>query len=145
MLAQNWSRHARWLPAGGAGRCQHKCSRLRLSRRPMGRTASDPRGRLAEHIASEISVPASHGLVNMGFRVVVKRLTEQMRLPLDATKVRWVRVPEDPIDFLECSIESKYGPRTPVPEALAWRPQSCLDSRSGTLPSHTLEGCGWQL
>lgn len=144
MLAQDWSRHARWLPAGGGGRCQHKCSRLRLSRRPMGRTASDPRGRLAEHIASEISIPASHGLVNIGFRAGVKRLMEQMRL-LNATKVRWVRVPEDPLDFIVCGIGSKYGLRTPVPEALAWRPQSCLDSRSGTLPSHTLEGGGWQL
>ena len=88
MLAQNWSRHVRWLPVGGAGRCQYKCSRLRLSRQPMGRTASDPRGRLAEHIASEIIVPASHGLVNIGHRAVVKRLTEQMRLLLNATKVR---------------------------------------------------------
>ena len=88
MLGQTGSRHAHWLRAGGAGRCQHKCSRLRLSRRPMGRTASDPTGRLAEHIASEISIPASHGLVNIGFRAVVKRLTEHMRLPLNATKVR---------------------------------------------------------
>jgi len=88
MLTQNSSRHARWLRAGGAGRCQHKCSSPRLSRRPMGRTASDPRGRLAEHIAPEISIPASHGLVNIGFRAVVKRLMEHMRLPLSATKIR---------------------------------------------------------
>lgn len=77
MLAQTGSRHARWLRAGGAGRCQHKCSRLQLSGRPMGRTASDPRGRLAEHIASEIILPASHGLVNIGHRAGVKRLMEQ--------------------------------------------------------------------
>ena len=76
MLAQNWSRHARWLPAGGAGRCQHKCSILRLSRQPMGRTAGNPMRRLAEHIASEKIIPASHGLVNIGPRTVVKRLMD---------------------------------------------------------------------
>ena len=54
----------------------------------MGRTASDPRGRLAEHIASEIILPASHGLVNIGYRGGGKRLMEQVRLLMDATKVR---------------------------------------------------------
>ena len=45
-------------------------------------------------------------------RAVVERMTERLRLPLNATKTRCLRVPEEPLEFLGYRIGRNYRPRT---------------------------------
>ena len=45
-------------------------------------------------------------------RAVVERMMERLRLPLNATKTRCVRVPEEPLEFLGYRVGRNYNPRT---------------------------------
>ena len=45
-------------------------------------------------------------------RAVVERITGQLRLPLNATKTRCLRTPEEPFEFLGYRIGRNYSPRT---------------------------------
>ena len=43
---------------------------------------------------------------------VVERMTERLRLPLNATKTRYVRVPDEPVEFLGHRVGRNSNPRT---------------------------------
>ena len=45
-------------------------------------------------------------------RAVVERMMERLRLPLNATKTRCLRVPEEPMEFLGYRVGRNYNPRT---------------------------------
>ena len=45
-------------------------------------------------------------------RVAVERMMETLRLPINATKTRCLRVPEEPLEFLGYRIGRNYSPRT---------------------------------
>lgn len=45
-------------------------------------------------------------------RAVVERMTVRLRLPMNATKTRCVRVPEEPLEFLGYRAARNYRPRT---------------------------------
>ena len=45
-------------------------------------------------------------------RAIVERMMEQLRLPVNATKTRCLRCPEEPMEFLGYRIGRKYSPRT---------------------------------
>ena len=45
-------------------------------------------------------------------RVAVERMMERLRLPINATKTRCLRVPEEPMEFLGYRIGRNYSPRT---------------------------------
>ena len=45
-------------------------------------------------------------------RVAVERMMEKLRLPINATKTRCLRVPEEPMEFLGYRIGRNYSPRT---------------------------------
>ena len=45
-------------------------------------------------------------------RAAVERMMEQLRLPVNATKTRCLRVPEEPMEFLGYRIGRNYSPRT---------------------------------
>ncbi len=48
----------------------------------------------------------------VAMRTVVERMTERLRLPLNATKTRCVREPEEPLGFLWYRVGRNYNPRT---------------------------------
>ena len=45
-------------------------------------------------------------------RAIVERMMEQLRLPVNATKTRCLRCPDEPMEFLGYRIGRKYSPRT---------------------------------
>ena len=45
-------------------------------------------------------------------RAVVERMMERLRLPLNATKTRCLRVPEEPMEFLRYLVGCNYNPCT---------------------------------
>ena len=45
-------------------------------------------------------------------RSVVEWMMERLRLPVNARKTRCLRVPEEPLEFLECLVGRDYDPRT---------------------------------
>ena len=45
-------------------------------------------------------------------RAAVEQMMEKLRLPINATKTRCLRVPEEPIEFLGYRIGRNYSPRT---------------------------------
>lgn len=48
-------------------------------------------------------------------RAVVERMTEQLRLPLNATKTRCMRAPEEPLEFVGYPVWRNYKPRKGPP------------------------------
>ena len=45
-------------------------------------------------------------------RAIVERMMEKLRLPINATKTRCLRLPEEPLEFLGYRIGRNYSPRT---------------------------------
>ena len=45
-------------------------------------------------------------------RATVEKMMERLRLPINATKTRCLRVPEEPVEFLGYRIGRNYSPRT---------------------------------